>query len=196
MKNILFLIFLILGCCNSTRRLQYGPYQSTHAETGVPKSGCDPDYGWWDGVDGSKCYMILRDYDSTSCYFNTGDYNYGMTWFEAWSCCYANHGYMAEPVNKEEHEHIKNRLIMVDGQGSNNSYWLGGADIYNEGEWRWNTGQVFSFAQWQEGEPNNDGNEDCVAMTSWVGYDWWDVNCNTGAEGEAPFHVVCEKLVS
>ena len=23
-------------------------------------SGCDPDYGWIPGVDGTKCYMVLK----------------------------------------------------------------------------------------------------------------------------------------
>ena len=35
-----------------------------------------------------------------------------MTWFESMACCYANHGYMAEPVSQEEHDLIKNRLVM------------------------------------------------------------------------------------
>ena len=139
-------------------------------------SGCDPDNGWIPGVDGTKCYMVLRvggmegvmeslvlylsqDYDFSNCFYNSGDYYYGMTWFEAMSCCYANHGYPAELVSQEEHDLIKNRLVMVDGEDVHTSYWLGGADFFTEGEWRWNSGQAFSFTQWHEGEPNDNENE-------------------------------------
>ena len=54
----------------------------------------------------------LKDVSFSNCFIGSGDYYYGMTWFESMACCYANHGYMAEPVSQEEHDLIKNRLVM------------------------------------------------------------------------------------
>ena len=123
------LIILVVTYVASKRQVQNGPYKTAHNLTDRTTSGCDPDYGWIPGVDGTKCYMVLRvslveghrvqsvllyfqDYDYSNCFFNSGDYYYGMTWFEAMSCCYANHGYPAELVSQEEHNLVKNRLAM------------------------------------------------------------------------------------
>merc|ERR1711936_1341634 len=170
---------------------------STHNETqGTTLYSCDPDYGWIPGVDGTKCYMIIRDFDYANCYFSSGDYYYGMTWFEAGSCCYANHGYPAEIVSQEEHDLVRNRLAVIDGEGAHTSYWLGGQDFFSEGEWRWGSGQVFSFTQWHQGEPNNAENEDCLSMSSQDGYDWLDLSCFTANHDDVPHYTVCEKRVT
>ena len=91
--------------------------------------------------------LLHQDFDYANCYFSSGDYYYGMTWFEAGSCCYANHGYPAEIVSQEEHDLVKNRLAVLDGEGAHTSYWLGGQDFFSEGEWRWGSGQAFSFTK-------------------------------------------------
>ena len=106
-----------------------------------------------------RTILFHQDFDYANCYFSSGDYYYGMTWFEAGSCCYANHGYPAEIVSQEEHDLVKNRLAVIDGEGAHTSYWLGGQDFFSEGEWRWGSGQAFSFTQWHQGEPNNAENE-------------------------------------
>ena len=53
-------VSLVLSCVSCARQIQYGPYRSSHNHTIHTTSGCDPDYGWIPGVDGTKCYMILR----------------------------------------------------------------------------------------------------------------------------------------
>ena len=50
-------------------------------------------------------------------------------------------------------------MNLVTGEDEKTAWWLGGADWFNEGEWRWNSGQAFSFTNWKEGEPNDSGNE-------------------------------------
>ena len=47
----------------------------------------------------------------------------------------------------------------MNGEGEKSAWWLGGADWFNEGEWRWSSGQAFTFTNWKEGEPNDSGNE-------------------------------------
>eukprot|EP00091_Calanus_sinicus_P023830 TRINITY_DN8264_c0_g1_i1.p1 TRINITY_DN8264_c0_g1~~TRINITY_DN8264_c0_g1_i1.p1 ORF type:complete len:214 (-),score=59.28 TRINITY_DN8264_c0_g1_i1:42-632(-) len=194
MLSIFFSILCLGVLAVPQRRIQNGPFRSSHNATAAPKAGCDPDYGWIPGVDGTKCYMVVKDFSFSNCYIGSGDYYYGMTWFESMACCYANHGYMAEPVSQEEHDLIKSRLLMVNGEGEKSAWWLGGSDWFNEGEWRWSSGQAFSFTNWKEGEPNDVGNEDCVSMSSQEDYQWEDLGCNTGSHSDIPHYVVCERL--
>ena len=51
---------LVISYASCARPVQYGPYRSSHNHTVHTTSGCDPDYGWIPGVDGTKCYMIIR----------------------------------------------------------------------------------------------------------------------------------------
>jgi len=173
-------------------------FAASHADPSVhdpvsPMEGCDPDYGWLPGVDGTKCYMIIKDNSNMpNCPATT---YYGLTWFEAMACCVANHGVMAEVVSQEEQDFIKNMLVIVNGQGTKSAWWLGGSDLYSEGDWSWNSGQQFSFTNWHEGEPNNAGQEDCVSMSSQEGYMWEDLDCNTGYHSDIPHYTVCMKML-
>merc|ERR1712189_133723 len=47
-------------------------------------AGCDPDYGWSDGADGSgKCYQLVHSFDYSTCGSDAGFGSYGMSWFNA-----------------------------------------------------------------------------------------------------------------
>merc|ERR1712228_207880 len=100
MKSSLALLLLSLAGLHA--KLQYGPIAEYNHNN--PRAGCDPDYGWMDGVEGSgKCYMLIKNLDFDTCY-NTGATGYGMNWFDAMECCYYNGGYLAEVANAEEHK--------------------------------------------------------------------------------------------
>nr|XP_054756795.1 C-type lectin lectoxin-Thr1-like [Lytechinus pictus] len=43
------------------------------------------------------------------------------------------------------------------------SYWIGLHDLQYEGYYQWSDGTEVNYVLWQSGEPNNNGNEDCVA---------------------------------
>ena len=62
--------------------------------------------------------------------------------------------HLCVPLNLDIHT-----MNLVTGEDEKTAWWLGGADWFNEGEWRWNSGQAFSFTNWKEGEPNDSGNE-------------------------------------
>merc|ERR1712080_362600 len=118
------------------------------------KAGCDPDYGWIDGLAGSnKCYMALTYADSTGCY-NSGDWAYGMTWFEAMQCCYFFGGYLAEVGSEEEQSLLVNHANLI---GQHAYYWLGGTDLHHQGGFVWVSGRKFGYTAWAEGEPNEGG---------------------------------------
>ena len=76
--------------------------------------------------------------------------------------------------------------------------WMGANDrdptvgLSNEGDWIWNSGNnavqfwegnengsavMNRYEDWAAGEPNNDGNEDCGAL-SFNQYHWDDRNCS------------------
>jgi hypothetical protein len=60
-------------------------------------------------------------------------------------------------------------LVTVTSAAENNflfglwpSGWIGLTDEVVEGQWRWVTGETYSYSSWNPGEPNNAGNEDYV----------------------------------
>ncbi len=64
-------------------------------------------------------------------------------------------------------------------------YWLGASDAEDEGRWRWWDGTPLEFTRWDEGEPNNAGEQDCLHIRA-NGGRWNDRNC------EARQGVLCE----
>jgi hypothetical protein len=51
--------------------------------------------------------------------------------------------------------------------------WIGLTDEVVEGQWRWVTGEPFSWSNWNSGEPNNAGNEDYIQFVG--GGKWNDL---------------------
>ncbi|XP_067470646.1 CD209 antigen-like protein 2 [Thunnus thynnus] len=63
---------------------------------------------------------------------------------------------------------------------SQSGFWIGLRDVADEGIWRWLDGTRLSEGFWNDGEPNNQGNEDCAAVyprgNPFKG--WNDAPCN------------------
>jgi hypothetical protein len=57
-----------------------------------------------------------------------------------------------------------------------NQAWIGANDVTTEGSYEWVTGDPVDFTSWREGQPNNQGNEDCVMMRGSDGT-WEDRLC-------------------
>ncbi|KFO22976.1 CD209 antigen [Fukomys damarensis] len=53
--------------------------------------------------------------------------------------------------------------------------WIGLSDHFREGSWQWVDGAPLQLSFWQDGEPNNDGDEDCVELFQ----DTWNDNVCT-----------------
>ncbi len=55
---------------------------------------------------------------------------------------------------------------MLSANTNNASFWLGGTDEVADGDWKWVTGEAWTYAPWTGGEPNNaDGGEQYLMST-------------------------------
>jgi gliding motility-associated-like protein len=101
----------------------------------------------------------------------------GITWSDAKiaaenSTYYGLQGYLATITAADE--------AQLSGEQATGAGWIGGSDEATEGVWRWMTGpeigMVFwnggpngsspTYANWNNGEPNNSGNEDYAHITA------------------------------
>lgn len=82
-----------------------------------------------------------------------------MSWNDAKAYCESLGGHLATITSQEENDFIYKNFIEIYGGAM-----IGLSDADEEGEWKWVTGEVFSYSNWDSGEPNNEGNEDYVLM--------------------------------
>ena len=73
-------------------------------------------------------------------------------WSVAKTACEALGGHLATSTSAGKNEF----LLSIIGATS----WLGGTDEETEGVWKWITGETWSYANWNSGEPNNSGNNE------------------------------------
>ncbi len=94
-------------------------------------------------------------------YFNGNIYKifeYGMSSAEAEAYCQQLGGHLATITSKEEDQALYTYVFRI----GNFNCVLGGSDEKTEGLWEWVTGEAFNYANWSEGEPNNQNGEDFI----------------------------------
>lgn len=113
------------------------------------------------GISGVPVYLYSRttpampgftsqqNYNGHSYYRSTGS----MTWTDARQACANMGGYLVTVTTLAENNFLFN--LWPNG-------WIGLTDEVVEGQWRWVTGEPFTWANWNSGEPNNAGNEDYI----------------------------------
>lgn len=62
-------------------------------------------------------------------------------------------------------------------------WWFGLNDIEAEDTFVWTDGTALDYTHWADGEPDNDGDEDCVYLGPWGDGQWIDLYC----EVERPY---------
>ncbi len=62
--------------------------------------------------------------------------------------------YLATITSKNERDYVLSLINDLEEQNLR-GYWLGGSDVAKEGTFAWDNGEAFSFADWEEGQPNN-----------------------------------------
>merc|ERR1711874_63042 len=114
----------------------------------------------WMGTDGGDfCYLVSRD---------------TMNWYSAQEFCWENGGYLAEFFSSEEEARVDDILA------TDLDYWIGLTDSASEGVWKWQESRVEAeYVNWDQGEPNNNGGEDCVEKGSRYSELWNDRPCDS-----------------
>src|SRR6185295_5797070 len=85
------------------------------------------------------------------------------------------------------HDDTENDWVFQHEQSSGGgNWWLGYTDAAAEGLWAWADGMGQAYVNWNNGEPNNQGNEDCLMHASQINGKWNDSNCGNA------FKFVCE----
>jgi hypothetical protein len=150
--------------------------------------------------------------DVPTIYFDNHIYQYfsipgGTAWttsFEAASTRSLNglRGYLATITSAAEQlaifEAFGSFPDTVEPRGTGNTIALGGSDSAKEGEWRWvagpESGQLFNFNNWREGEPNNGwpGQHFLQIVSVWGGAwdDVWDNPLSVGSTGTITGYIV------
>lgn len=129
-------------------------------------------------------------------YFNGNVYKvfqYDMSYEDAKSYCEQLGGHLATITSKDEDKAVFTYVSKI----GNYDCVLGGSDAQTEGLWTWVTGESFSYANWNDGEPNDQNGEDFLQYSStgkWNDIKWkscflceWD-NCCILSDGSVTEH--------
>ncbi|MBQ7168563.1 MAG: putative Ig domain-containing protein, partial [Synergistaceae bacterium] len=102
-----------------------------------------------------------------------------MTWTAAKAYCESLGGHLATITSQAEYDEVLKLLP----ENERRIYWIGAyRDSTDSTEWKWVTGEDFTFTAWQDGEPNNArGNECYMELTNYQGnyngqWGWNDEN--------------------
>ncbi|MBK8258930.1 MAG: CotH kinase family protein [Polyangiaceae bacterium] len=102
-------------------------------------------------------------------------------WSDAEADCVAQGGHLASIHDQTSYDEVVNGAYAITG----GEWYIGLGDAQTEGQFVWTDGTPFDFTSWNDGEPNNAGDEDCVHLASWAGGLWNDIPC------DVPAHYVC-----
>ncbi len=100
------------------------------------------------------------------------------TWADAEATCVSVGFHLAWVNNSDQNETVRDVADDTVGRGN---IWLGLNDRDVEDDFVWSSGAPYDWDNWDWGEPNNFGGEDCTEMTR--GGSWNDVACG----GPRPF---------
>lgn len=88
-------------------------------------------------------------------------------------------GHLVTITSRQEDEFIQEAFSQTLRSGP----WLGGFQPEGSpepaGDWQWVTGEPFDYDNWGDGEPNDDGGEDCIQYLPGPPV-WNDFPCGAG----------------
>ena len=106
-------------------------------------------------------YVLTPDYETTYNGHVYKLFNKALPWREAYKFCEQQDGHLVT-VNSENEQSFLYSLI---NENSTSSYlWLGATDSYEEGKWKWITGDSIVYRNWADNEPNNSNDEDYMVL--------------------------------
>ena len=121
----------------------------------------------------------LTDFEEINGFANTyKQINGSFTWAAAKADAESKGGYLATITSSSE----KNAVEQVRTQNS----WLGASDVESEGNWKWVTGEPWSYTSWNNGEPNGGTGENYLLT--------WTSNGNWNDSGSSGNPYILEKV--
>lgn len=127
-----------------------------------------------------------------------------LTWTQAKSACEKAGGHLATITSAEEQAAVLDYLR--EGSGLS-GYWLGGTDAAQEGDWRWVTGETWSYTNWDAEQPDNlysldnisptgEHDEDylgiAVSDRNWANNGFWNDFSDNHAGSDTSLGYLCE----
>lgn len=132
-------------------------------------------------------YVLTPDYETTYNGHNYKLYNKALPWREAYKFCEQQGGHLVT-INSENEQSFLYNLINEKSTGS--FLWLGATDSYEEGKWKWITGNSILYQNWADNEPNNSNDEDYMVLYKSSGK-WNDGNDIFYSDTKA-YSFICE----
>ena len=99
----------------------------------------------------------------------------GPTWEEAESNAVKLGGHLVTINDASENAWIHKTFVINNGFQNTTLYLTGFTDKDVEGQWEWVSGESSSYTSWEEGEPNNNGNEDYMHLGWYRDGKWNDI---------------------
>lgn len=92
-------------------------------------------------------------------------YENGVSWDYAKEFCESKGGHLVTITSEEENNALVDALTKYSSTISNISrptpfFWLGATDVESEGDWKWVTGEEWSYTNWNDGQPDNAGGKE------------------------------------
>ncbi|XP_041809984.1 CD209 antigen-like protein E [Chelmon rostratus] len=104
--------------------------------------------------------------NSVCYYFAFSDALSRRSWQEARQFCTKQGADLAVIDTTEKHLAISDLINNYQDPSrpiAHSGFWIGLRDVEQEGTWKWQDGTRLTEGYWNDGEPNNQGNEDCAA---------------------------------
>jgi hypothetical protein len=125
----------------------------------------------WTLVGDKKCVMLVESHGEVD-------------WIAAGNECKNVLNSTLAEIRSQEVDNII--ALLLEAKGSSDGYWIGAADIMQEGIFQWfYTGDDLFYDNWAPGQPDDGGAvdifEDCVMMSKSANYMWTDEICNKSA---------------
>nr|BAD83812.1 C-type lectin [Echidna delicatula] len=96
------------------------------------------------------------------------------SWIDAEVNCVSIGGNLASECCEEDDNFMKELQKSAHGDGP---FWIGLTDLHKENVWIWSDGTHIRYTHWNDGEPNNLGEEHCVHTNWGAAGGWNDISC-------------------
>mmetsp|Transcript_8647 Transcript_8647/g.22038 ORF Transcript_8647/g.22038 Transcript_8647/m.22038 type:complete len:267 (-) Transcript_8647:248-1048(-) len=191
---VLWFVAFVIACCAMSQANKNKSDISSSSSSSSTSTSSSSDWVWTERCEyyGDLLYGIPTvEYEGHHYQIVGGNWA-KITWRDAeqdawWRCYQGKPGYLASINSQEENDFLVNELKNDHGYATDDQAWIGGNDMAEEGTFEWWDGYAAKtvfygpgaksgvYSNWQTGEPNNNGEEDCVGMNG-HGY-WNDDNC-------------------